>query len=98
MPLHRAQILLEVDQHRELDRRAHESGRSISELVRESIDEYLARHSETDARARALAALDGLTALRRDLQRAHEGLGTESLAALLDEIREERDEDLHDRG
>jgi hypothetical protein len=94
MTLHRAQILLEPDQHRELERRARDSQRSISELVRESVDEYLARHSEADAAARALSALDGLSALRSELQREHGTLDAGSLAALIDGVREERDEGL----
>jgi hypothetical protein len=94
MTLHRAQILLEPAQHQELERRARDSQRSISELVRESVDAYLAEHSEADAAARALSALDGLSALRSELQREHGTLDSGSLAALLDGVREERDGDL----
>jgi hypothetical protein len=94
MTLHRAQILLETEQHRQLERRARDSGRSISELVRESVDEYLTRLSGADALARTLAALDALSALRGEIQCERGGLETGALATLMDETREERDAEL----
>jgi hypothetical protein len=83
-------MLLEDDQRRQLERRARESGRSMSDLVREALDEYLKRLSEDEAVHRSLAAIDELSLRRRDLERAHGLLETSPL----DELREERDEEL----
>ena len=87
MALHRAQILLEENQHRELERLAHNTGRSMSELVREIMSEYLARASEEEAVRQSLAALDKLATLRQRIEQEHGRLP----ASLLDELREERD-------
>lgn len=59
----------------------------MSELVRDMMDDYLARTSEEEAERRALAAIDELTLLRESVRRQH-GCLTYSF---LDELREERD-------
>lgn len=94
MGLYRAQILLETDQHLQLERRAQESGRSMSDLVREIVDEYLTRESVGEALRRSLASLDELAAMRRDIEREHGLLQTSFLDGLLDELREERDAEI----
>jgi hypothetical protein len=94
MTLLRSQILLEAEQHRQLERRARESGRSISELVRESVDEYLARRSGEEALARTLAALESLSALRGEIRCERGELGATALADLMDDVRGERDTEL----
>ena len=93
MTLLQSQILLEAEQHRQLERRARESGRSISELVRESVDEYLARRSGEEALARTFAALDALSALRGEIRCERGELAATALADLMDEVRGERDRD-----
>lgn len=87
MALHRAQILLDDSQHRELERLSHDTGRSMSELVREMMNEYLTRASEDESLRRSLAALDELAELRSRIESKHGRLP----ASLLDELREERD-------
>ena len=87
MALHRAQILLDENQHRELERLARDSGRSMSELVRTIMDDYLTRTSEEESLRRSLIALDGLAELRKRIEGTH---GRQP-ASLLDELREERD-------
>ena len=94
MALHRAQILLEPDQHVLLEKRACESRRSMSDLVREIIDEYFTRQSAEEAAQRSLAALDALAAARSTVEGRHGALGPGSLEALLDGLRQERDADL----
>ncbi len=94
MQLYRAQILLEADQHLRLERRAQESGRSMSDLVREIVEEYLTRESVGEALRRSLAALDELTAMRREIEREHGLLETSFLNAFVDELREERDAEI----
>ena len=85
--LHRAQILLEERHRTELERLARGAGRSISELVREIVDEYLNRMSEEESARQSLAAVDELTTLRRRIESKHGRLPV----SLLDELREERD-------
>ncbi len=90
MSLYRAQILLEDNQHDELERLARDSGRSMSEFVREAVADYLARTSEEESVRRSLAALDGLSELRQRIEDVHGCLA----ASFLDELREERDGEL----
>ncbi len=87
MTLHRAQILLDTEQHAALERMARDSQRSISDLVRHIVDNYLAQASEEESIQRSLAALVGLTALRRELEARSGGLPGD----FLEEIREARD-------
>jgi hypothetical protein len=87
MALFRAQILLDDTQHYELERLARESGRSMSDLAREIMAEYLERTSEAQAARRSLAALDRLGELRRRIEQQHGCLAP----TLLKDLREERD-------
>ncbi len=90
MALHRAQLLLDEDQHAKLEELARESGRSMSEVVRQIMDEHIARLSADKATQDALTALDELAQMRRAIERRH-GTLQESL---LDSLREERDSEL----
>jgi metal-responsive CopG/Arc/MetJ family transcriptional regulator len=90
MALYRTQILLEDHQHKQLERIARESGRSMSELVREIIADYLTITAKATATQRALAALDALAEIRREIEEKH-GLMPESF---LEDMREERDREL----
>jgi hypothetical protein len=90
MALFRAQILLDESQHRELEKRSRNSGRSISELMREITADYLERTSGDEALRRSLAALDALDERRRAIERR---FGVLPLS-FLDEIRPDRDEEL----
>jgi plasmid stability protein len=86
--------LLEAEQHLRLERRAQESGRSMSDLVREIVDEYLSRESVGEALRRSLAALDGLTTMRQDLEREHGLLESSFLDTFIDGLRDERDTEI----
>jgi hypothetical protein len=66
---------------------ARESGRSMSELVRDMMDDYLTRTSEEEATRRSVAALDEPAVLRRRVEQEHGAL----TPSLLDELREQRD-------
>jgi len=90
MALYRAQILLEDRQHEELEKLARESGRSMSELVREIMAEYLDRTSEERGLRHSLAAIESLGEVRHEIE-ARNGL---LHAALLEELREERTAEL----
>jgi hypothetical protein len=90
MSLYRAQILLEESQHDDLERLARDSGRSMSELVREAMADYLARTSEDESVRQSLAAIEELAQLRQRIEQRHGCLP----ASFLDELREERDAEL----
>lgn len=86
---YRAQILLEPEQHRTLSEIAQREGRSISDLVRESVQVYLAERDQTIQRERRMKALDALDEIRERIQARHGVLSVDLVA----EIREERDRD-----
>ncbi|MBN1579393.1 MAG: ribbon-helix-helix domain-containing protein [Anaerolineae bacterium] len=88
--LHRAQILLESEQHQALTRIARQQGCSLSELVREIVREHLAHQSKELQLKRELEALDALTRVRRQIHETH---GFYS-ADLIAEAREERVQDM----
>jgi plasmid stability protein len=90
MALFRAQILLDESQHKELERRARDSGKSISELMREITTEYLERTSGEESLRRSLAALDALRESRLAIERQHGVLPP----SFLDELRPDRDAEL----
>lgn len=91
MALHRTQILLEDHQHEQLEKLARETERSMSHLVREIVAEYLATTSKQTATQRALAALDALAEIRREVEKEH-GLLPDSF---LEDMREERARELY---
>jgi hypothetical protein len=86
---YRAQILLEPEQHRTLSELAQREGRSISDLVRESIQVYLAERDREAQRERRMKALDALTEIRERIQAEHGVLSVDLVA----EMRDERDRD-----
>lgn len=86
---YRAQILLEPEQHRTLSELAEREGRSISELVRESVQAYLVERERETERERRMKALDSLTKLRERIQARYGVLDVDLVA----EVREERDRD-----
>jgi len=86
---YRAQILLEPEQHRALSELAQREGRSISDLVRESVQVYLAERDQEAQLEREMKALDVLTEIRERIQAQHGMLSFDPVA----EMREERDRD-----
>lgn len=90
--LRRAQILLEEEQHRALADIARAEGCSISELTREIIAQYLAKR-EASRRGSEAKALERARRLREDMRQRRGGKSLEiDVAALICEMREERDE------
>jgi hypothetical protein len=88
--LHRAQLLLESEQHRALAEIAEQEGRSISDLVREIVRQHLAERSQQAQQLGALQALERLTQIRSRLQEEHGTYDGDPLA----EVRAEWDEDI----
>jgi hypothetical protein len=87
--LHRAQLLLESEQHRALAEIAEQEGRSISDLVREIVQHHLAERSQQAQNLSALQAIERLTQIRVGLQEEHGTFQGDPLA----EVRAEWEED-----
>ena len=87
---YRAQILLEPEQHAALVEIAQTENRSISDLVREIVRQWLDEQDRDAQLARELQALDELTQMRLAIQEQH-GV---YMGDLLEEARAEGDEDM----
>jgi predicted DNA-binding protein len=88
--LHRAQLLLESEQHEALAEIAEQDGRSISDLVREIIRGHLAERDQEAQITIALQAVERLTQIRAELQEEHGIYQGDPLA----EVRAEWEEDV----
>ncbi|MCZ7664629.1 MAG: ribbon-helix-helix protein, CopG family [Thermoleophilia bacterium] len=84
---YRAQILLERDQQRALAQLAEEQGRSVSDLVRQAVQEFLHDETQIARRRRREAALQSLSRLQEQIRSRHGVLGVD----LVREAREERE-------
>ena len=85
--LQRTQILLEPQQHRRLYNLAQAEGRSMSELVREAVAQYLVEHN--DRRDNWEEALAELTRIREKIQAKHGILPLELIMGDRDERADE---------
>jgi predicted DNA-binding ribbon-helix-helix protein len=88
--LHRAQLLLESEQHQALAEIAEQEGRSISDLVREIVRQHLTERRQQAQQLTALQAIERLTQIRARLQEEHGMYQGDPLA----EVRAEWDEDV----
>lgn len=88
--LYRAQILLERNQHQSLQELAAAEGRSMSEIIREAVAEYLLERDEVNERRRRKEALEELSKIREEIE-GRFGVYPGDLVA---EIREERADEL----
>jgi hypothetical protein len=88
--LHRAQLLLESEQHQALAEIAKQEGRSISDLVREIVRKHLAERRQQAQQLTALQAIERLTRIRARLQEEHGMYQGDPLA----EVRAEWDADI----
>ena len=71
----RTQIYLTDKQRDSLGKRAARTGRAMSELIREALDEYLGRHAD-ERRGEVLRAAAGLWADRGDLSELRDARAT----------------------
>ncbi len=93
--MHRAQILLEPEQHQELAEIARESGTSISEIVRRAVRRWLDERSEEGALRQRLEALEQVRSHRAEILRRRDGKALEiDLAEMIEQMREQRDDEL----
>ena len=88
--LYPARILLESAQHQAQAEMAAQEGRSISDLVREIVGQYLAERPERAQQLAALQAIERLTWIRARLQEEHGMYPGDPLA----EVRAEWEEDV----
>ena len=88
--LHRAQLLLESEQHEALAEIAEQEGRSISDLVREIVRHHLGERAREAQISTALQAIERLTQIREMLREEH-GI---YLSNPLAEVRAEWEEDV----
>ncbi len=90
--LYRAQVLLERKQHQALQALAAAEGRSMSEIIREAVAEYLVEQTDKDELQHETDALNLLVAFREKIEARHgvyEGnLVTETRAEREQEIAE----------
>jgi Arc/MetJ-type ribon-helix-helix transcriptional regulator len=68
---YRAQILLEAEQHEALAKIARQEQRSISDVMREIVKDWLNSKDRNTQRQRELGALEELTQLRKKIEKEH---------------------------
>lgn len=88
--LQRTQILLEPQQHRSLYALAQAEGRSMSELVREAVAQYLVEHDDETQSEQETDALEKLVQFREKIE-ARYGVYSGDLVS---ETRAEREEEI----
>ena len=91
--LYRTQVLLERQQHESLQQLAAAEGRSMSDVIREAVAEYLVDQERIHKRERWLKTLDELTEIRATIEAEHGVLPDDFF--LRD--RDEREEELWQR-
>jgi hypothetical protein len=91
---YRAQILLEPEQHKQLAEFAARAGRSVSDVVREAVAEYVVARNRENESERRLYALANIKRRREEMLRARNGKPIEmDIVRLIEQAREERDND-----
>lgn len=92
--LHRTQILLKPEQHEELAKIARREGRSVSDLIREMLNQQLQQRKSSyeETKKRRLAALERIRKHREEIIEENGGqyLNFDVIEAL-EQAREEQD-------
>ena len=86
---YRAQILLEPEQHNALAEAARRENRSISELMREIVDQWLSQQDEQQVWVQRMEALERLNQIRERIQQEY-GIYQ---GDLIEEARADREDD-----
>jgi hypothetical protein len=93
--MHRAQILLNPEQHDALAEIARREGTSISEIVRTAVASWLEERQQDERTRKKPEALDTIREHRQALLDQHKGQPLNiDLANLIEQMREERDHEL----
>jgi hypothetical protein len=93
--MHRTQILIDPEQHQLLAEIAQDENRSISEIIREMLQEQLAKRAQNaqTIRANRLAGLSRIQQHRQQILARLDGKPLElTINDLITEMRDERDE------
>ena len=93
--LYRTQILLEPEQHRELSALAKREGRSVSELIREFVQNELEQRKAQQSATikRRLEALEGIRQFREEVLCENNGRPIDfDIVEAINKAREEQDE------
>lgn len=92
---YRAQILLEPEQHKKLAEIAARENRSISDVVREAVAEYVVAQTRESERERRLSVFERIREHREAILRERGGKPIEiDTVELIHQTREERDNEL----
>jgi predicted transcriptional regulator len=92
---YRAQILLEPEQHKKLAEIAAQAGRSVSDVVREAVAEYVVIKTNEGERERRRIALEKIRQHREEMLHENGGKPFEiDVVELINQMREERDNEL----
>ena len=95
--MHRAQILLEPDQHQKLTEIAQREDTSISEIVRTAVQKWLNEREDAEVLRQRLEALEQVDQHRQAILSRRKGKLLEiDLTATIDQIRGDRDVELTD--
>ena len=95
--MHRAQILLEHDQHQKLGEIAQQEDTSISEIVRTAVQKWLHEREDAEVLRKRLDALEQVDQHRQAILSRRKGKLLEiDLTATIDQIRGDRDDELTD--
>jgi hypothetical protein len=93
--MHRAQILLDPEQHDALAEIARRDGISISEIVRTAVETWLEEHRQEESERKQLEALNIIQAHRQALLARRDGQPFNfDPADLIERMREERSDEL----
>ncbi len=92
---YRAQILLEPEQHKTLAEIAAREKRSVSDVVREAVAEYVTTHTKESIRERRLRGLEEINKFREKILSERGGKPIDiDVVELIHQMREERDNEL----
>ena len=95
--MHRAQILLEPDQHQKLAEIAQREDTSISEIVRTAVQEWLNEREDAEVLRQRLEALEQINQHQQVILSRRKSKVLEiDLTATIDQIRGDRDDELTD--
>ena len=95
--MHRAQILLEPDQHQKLAEIAQREDTSISEIVRTAVQKWLNEREDAEVLRQRLEALEQVDQHRQSILARRKGKLLEiDLVEISDQIRGETDDKLTD--
>jgi len=93
--LYRTQVLLEPSQQQALSEIAHQQGRSLSDLLREIVSEYLDQHGGESLKRERLSAIDRIRSHQTQILERRGGRPLDAVSSSsIEKMREERVNDI----